>query len=103
MEIQYSSAIIKYEKILQLSFSFESREIISVGRLYLVNCRECGECYMLYTLQSFSAFFASNRGLFLLQEEILNSKFAIAKDYIWFDEKTFFQITLLGCQHCILA
>lgn len=57
MESQYSSAIIKYKKNLQLTFGFESWKIISVGRFPLVDCKECGGCYMHYTLQSFSAFF----------------------------------------------
>lgn len=69
MESQYSSAIIKCEKILQLTFSFKSREITSVGRFLLVDCKECGEYYMHYTLQSLSAFFYSSRRIFLLQEE----------------------------------
>lgn len=56
MEIQHSSAVIKYEKILQLTFSFESREIISVENFPLVDYKECGGCYMDYILQSFSAF-----------------------------------------------
>jgi len=41
MESQFFSAVLKYDKILKLTFWFESRESTSVGRFPLVDCRMC--------------------------------------------------------------
>lgn len=90
MESQYSSGILNYEKILQLTFWFE-RESTSVGRFSLVDCKKWGGLYALhFTVLFFLFFFSLSRGLFLLQEETLLlriSEFTRTKDFFWFAEK----------------
>lgn len=60
-----------------------------------VTCTTLYRTVLLFLLQVGSCFF--------YRKKLLNSEFAIIKDCIWFTEKTFFQITLLGCHHCLLT